>query len=87
MLSSRRRILTIALVAGGLTMLGTGGALAAVDGASALPGSSHPAMVAATGTQANPPQGGEAPGPTHPFCEGGSPFIASPLCPSKWPPS
>jgi hypothetical protein len=89
MLNSRRRLLTIVLAVGGLTMLGTGGAWAAADGAAPhhQPG---PAAVAAptTGsTQANPPEGGEAPGPTHPFCEGGSPLMGTPFCPSKWPSS
>jgi hypothetical protein len=114
MLTSPRRRLTVALAVAGLTMLGTGGALAAADSAGGVPGGSNPvctapgsplastpacasthqdpgrtAMAAQTseGTQANPPEGGEAPGPTHPFCEGGSPLIGSPLCPSKWPPS
>ena len=88
MLNSRCRLLTIALAAGGLTILGTGGALAATSGAS----THHqpaPAVAAVTGpsTQANPPEGGEAPGPTHPFCEGGSPLVGTAACPTKWPPS
>jgi hypothetical protein len=85
MINTRRRILTIVLAAGGLTMFGAGGALAAAPHAQ----SAHPAVVTHSqgGTQADPPEGGEAPGPTHPFCEGGSPLLGSPFCPSKWPPS
>ena len=88
MFNHRRRLLTIALAVGGLTMLNAGGAWAAVDGASTHHQPGHAAVAATAGrTQANPPEGGEAPGPTHPFCEGGSPLMGTPFCPSKWPPS
>lgn len=113
MLNSRHRLLTIALAVGGLTMLGTAGALATVDVPGSAPGGNNPVCTAphsplastpacashqdlaqpavaaesGAGVQADPPEGGEAPGPTHPFCEGGSPLLGSPLCPSKWPPS
>jgi len=96
MLKSRCRTLVIALAVGGLSMLGTGGASAAADGATAVPRSGHQTtagggaarpVATETGTPAGPPEGGQAPGPTHPFCEGGSPLLGSPLCPSKWPPS
>jgi len=89
MVHGRCRSLTIALAVGGLTMLGTGGALAATSGASTHHQPAPAAVAAAAGgsTQANPPEGGEAPGPTHPFCEGGSPLLGTPACPTKWPPS
>lgn len=32
---------------------------------------------------ARPPDGGEAPGPTHPLCEGGTPLLGTPACPTK----
>jgi len=32
---------------------------------------------------AHPPEGGEAPGPTHPLCEGGTPLLGTPACPTK----
>jgi hypothetical protein len=35
------------------------------------------------GADAQPPQGGGAPGPTHPLCEGGDALTGSPVCPSK----
>jgi hypothetical protein len=88
MRNSTRRIITIAMAVGGLTLLGTGGAFAAADGAGAVhPGHAAVAVQISGSTQANPPQGGEAPGPTHPFCEGGTPLLGTPLCPAKWPPS
>jgi hypothetical protein len=83
---SRRRILTATLAVGGLTMLGTGGASAAVAGP-AVPVRQPVVAAPAASPQANPPEGGEAPGPTHPFCEGGSPLLGTPFCPSQWPPS
>jgi hypothetical protein len=64
MFTSRGRSLTIALIAGALTIFGAGGALAADAGA----GSRHLT-------------GGDAPGPTHPVCEGWSPLIGSAICP------
>src|SRR5581483_6341807 len=42
MLNSRHRLLTIALAVGGLTMLGTGGALAAVDAPGSAPAGNNP---------------------------------------------
>ena len=47
------------------------------------PGHSALAQAQVPVADAQPPQGGEAPGATHPLCEGGNPLTGSPVCPSK----
>jgi hypothetical protein len=77
------RALTIAVAAGALSLFGAGGALTLAAGSATQLAPGHQADVAAASPDAYPPQDGDAPGPTHPLCEGGTPFLGTPVCPTQ----